>query len=1215
MVLRVNIKSRYQVKIASVRSTARFITNVIIMVVFHILDAIAQDEEETLQTEETREVIFQSEGEVETDDEYEQRRTPQKKMSGNMEKMSMVIHLFGVTPEGESIRTTVYGFEPYFYVQMPNDSKATLADFTKKLHSRLKLKHLSPSIVKVSTVQKKVLYGYTADRKYPFAKLSVASLGAFRMLRGMFIKYETSEPCFSLGNGGPPLDIFDANLDPMIRFFHERNIDPCGWVEVSSTDDTQCQWDEISPLKKPPVPCAPFLIATWDIECYSESGNFPVAESGDPIIQIGVVLTRAGVHEKFIFVRGSCDPVPGATVISKATEKDMLVAWAEFMNERNPDILVGYNIFGFDERYLYKRAEKLGVDLDGLSRLNDLGSTVKLDEKFLSSSALGDNFLYTWSAHGHVQIDLYHYVRRGYNLPSYKLDSVCQHFMSGKMQGVDLSTPGKWLIKTKTTGDIIPGRYIVLLDETGDVTVDKLKVLEIQAGKGIIVDAPEDEAFDLGDAVKWAVVKDDVSPADIFRLDRGSSADRARVAAYCIQDCDLTYELYKKLDVFNNAMAMANTCPVPVSYIFMRGQGIKAESLIYKECLASGQLIKILGNPKNKVDESYEGAIVLDPVPGFYFDAPVGVADFASLYPSTIESENISHDSLVWTKDFDCSGKFLRYRFGVDTGPCSCAAGDACGTMKDGKYIHHVNLRTKEEIAFIATLDEKKKRLHELAEQHLQSSYFVGKTHGYKAGQPISTVPGVCYTDIDFDIWGPHPEDDMKKNPRKVITGRRVCRYAQMPGNAKGTLPTIVQKLLAARKAKRKEAEKESDPFRKALLDAEQLAYKLTANSLYGQLGSATFKIRLQDLAASVTAYGRKQILFARDVILEFYEKSRIVYGDTDSLFVAFNSQLKNPTEVEILKETIHLTEEAGKLVTKALKSPHDFEYDKTFYPFIIFSKKRYVGNKYEEDPEHFTQTSMGIVLKRRDNATVVKTIYGGAIKILLNKRDIPGATQFVKEKTRELVDGRMSMNQLIISKSLRAEYKTATLPAHKQLADRMAARDPGNAPTSGERIPYVYISAPVGQVESKLQGDHIEHPAYVKEKGLKLDAKYYIQRQLLNPVAQLFSLCLTQMPGYKGDLASIDAETAAGRILFDDALNQCDKSSQREFASRFGMTVKAPAAMPQRALAVVPAPAPAPAPAPKQIKLDRFLADKAYVEARKQPKRAVKEKKIDVNA
>ena len=71
--------------------------------------------------------------------------------------------------------------------------------------------------------------------------------------------------------------------------------------------------------------------------------------------------------------------------------------------------------------------------------------------------------------------------------------------------------------------------------------------------------------------------------------------------------------------------------------------------------------------------------------------------------------------------------------------------------------------------------------------------------------------------------------------------------------------------------AKRKEKAKETDPARQALLEAEQLAYKLTANSLYGQLGSGTFKVRLQHLAASVTAYGRKQIMFAKDVIDEFY--------------------------------------------------------------------------------------------------------------------------------------------------------------------------------------------------------------------------------------------------------------------------------------------------------------------------------------------------------
>jgi DNA polymerase elongation subunit (family B) len=1098
------------------------------MVVFHILDAFTQDEEELNRNETTREIAYESEGEVVSDAEFS---GTVRKSSGyaNLEKKAMVIHLFGVTAEGRSMRADVYGFQPYFYVEVP---RARRSEFTSRINENKILK----KAVTVSFVEKKVLYGYTGGKLFHFAKLTMTSLAAFRYVRGQFMKYETSEPTFALKRSEPALGVYDANLDPMLRFFHERSVSPCGWVEIPGDVDsdglTSCEWDSVSPCEKPPLPCSPFLIAVWDIECYSASGNFPVAEAGDPIIQIGMVLVQAGrPTEKIIFVRGTCDEIPGVTVVAKPTEIEVLTAWAAFMSERNPDILVGYNIFGFDERYLWQRAEKLGVDLDCLTRLLDCGKTVSLEEKRLSSSALGDNFLYMWSAHGRVQIDLYHYVKRSFSLGSYKLDSVCQHFMSGKLQGV-VKEGSTWILKTKSTKDVIAGRYVVLLDETGDVAVDKLKVVEIQPGVAVVVEAPMDEveAEDIASAVKWAVVKDDVSPADIFRLDRGSAADRARVAAYCIQDCDLTYELYKKLDVFNNAMAMANTCPVPVSYIFTRGQGIKAESLIYKECLASGQLIKVLPNPnRNGESESYEGAIVLDPEPGFYFDSPVGVADFASLYPSTIESENISHDSLIWVKDYDTRGNFLRFSFGSE------------------------------------------------------------EAEAYKTKQ-------TAFTDIDFDIWGPHPEDDHKANPRKIVLGRRVCRYAQ-EGVEKGTLPTIVRKLLAARKAKRKEAEKEPDPFRKALLDAEQLAYKLTANSLYGQLGSATFKIRLQHLAASVTAYGRKQILFARDVITEFYPGSQIVYGDTDSLFVNFNPRDASGvplTGQAALEATIHLTEEAGKLVTTALKPPHDFEYDKVFYPFIIFSKKRYVGNKYEEDPTQFTQTSMGIVLKRRDNASVVKTIYGGAIRILLNERNIGDAVRFVKEKTMEMVRGKMSLNQLTISKSLRADYKSVTLPAHKQLANRIAERDPGNAPASGDRIPYVYISAPVGQEASKLQGDRIEHPAFVKANKLSLDTKYYIQHQLLNPLAQLFSLCLSKMPGYRTEMASLDAETAAGNLLFHDALQECENATTRAFAKKFNLRVETRAPAPMTKGAGTKAPL---AKTSKQQTIDFYILDKMYLE------------------
>ena len=429
----------------------------------------------------------------------------------------------------------------------------------------------------------------------------------------------------------------------------------------------------------------------------------------------------------------------------------------------------------------------------------------------------------------------------------------------------------------------------------------------------------------------------------------------------------------------------------------------------------------------------------------------------------------------------------------------------------------------------------------------------------------------LAWADIEFDIWAPDP-NDKRKNPVKIKTGIRICRYIQQHNDVKGTLPDILLKLLAARKSKRKEAEKESDPFKKALLDAEQLAYKLTANSLYGQLGSYTFKVRLQHLAASTTAYGRKQILFAKDVIETFYGPNAhdprcsaiTVYGDTDSLFINFN--VRNPETKELLigkeaiEATIALTEESGKFVTRALKKPHDFEYDKVFYPFIILSKKRYVGNKYENSSISYKQTSMGIATKRRDYAAIVKNVYGGAIKILLNEKDITKAFNYVQTICNDLIDGKISTHQLLLTKSLKSEYKAPTPPAHRMLADRIAMRDPGNAPSSGSRLQYMYVLPPAGQIASKLQGDRIETPSYIKEHNLKIDYRYYIEHQILNPIIQLFGLFIDQLPGYnlpKNVLSSYEKEIYAGDLLFKKIFEKCDKQNIRNFATKFGYEVK----------------------------------------------------------
>ena len=211
---------------------------------------------------------------------------------------------------------------------------------------------------------------------------------------------------------------------------------------------------------------------------------------------------------------------------------------------------------------------------------------------------------------------------------------------------------------------------------------------------------------------------------------------------------------------------------------------------------------------------------------------------------------------------------------------------------------------------------------------------------------------------------------------------------------------------------------------------------------------------------------------------------------------------------------TIELAQEAGALATNMLKLPHDLEYEKTFWPFALLSKKRYVGMLYEFDVNKCKRKSMGIVLKRRDNAPIVKDIYGGLIEILMKKQDIEESLLFIRQSIQDMIDEKVPMRKLIITKSLRGFYKNPRTIAHKVLADRMGKRDPGNKPSVGTRIPFAYI-----QTEGKrLQGDKIEHPDYIKKMNLKLDYSIYITNQIMKPIIQVFALpyVLDNIPAFK---------------------------------------------------------------------------------------------------
>ena len=276
-----------------------------------------------------------------------------------------------------------------------------------------------------------------------------------------------------------------------------------------------------------------------------------------------------------------------------------------------------------------------------------------------------------------------------------------------------------------------------------------------------------------------------------------------------------------------------------------------------------------------------------------------------------------------------------------------------------------------------------------------------------------------------------------------------------------------------------------------------------------------------------------------------------LIVHNTDSVFFTFNLQTPDGKPIrgkEALEITIEIAQEAGHLASKFLKGPHDLEYEKTFMPFCLLSKKRYVGMLYETDPNKGKRKEMGIVLKRRDNAPIVKDIYGGIIDILMKKQNIQEAIDFLRSCLQNIVDEKYAMDKLIITKSLRSGYKNPQSIAHKVLADRITARDPGNKPSSGDRIPFVYIAT---SNKKALQGEKIETPTFITENRLKIDYSFYITNQIMKPVQQVFALVLEKIWEMNKKLPKIQQYKKNVELMRREYFDDLDKFQDKLEAMR----------------------------------------------------------------
>jgi DNA polymerase I len=316
------------------------------------------------------------------------------------------------------------------------------------------------------------------------------------------------------------------------------------------------------------------------------------------------------------------------------------------------------------------------------------------------------------------------------------------------------------------------------------------------------------------------------------------------------------------------------------------------------------------------------------------------------------------------------------------------------------------------------------------------------------------------------------------------------------PNVFRGILPSLVDEMLSARVAVKKQAELETDPETKRILKAKNLALKDLSNSLYGYTGYVRSRLYLIDIANTITALGRDTINKTKELIEKNFQV-KVIYADTDSVFIKINTPINSLEEAEALGKKI------SSFVTSNLIGL-ELKFEKIFKTLLIESKKRYAGWAFEKDRDRWVDRMemKGIETVRRDWCLLVSQTMSDVLITILKEKDIKKASKHVREVINDLARGKIPVEKLSVVKGITKSLESYDgIQPHVELAKKMALRDKTRS-LVGERLEYVIVKG------NQLISKRAEDPEFVKEKGLEIDSEYYVYNQLLPPLERIFEAC-----------------------------------------------------------------------------------------------------------
>lgn len=396
------------------------------------------------------------------------------------------------------------------------------------------------------------------------------------------------------------LEVSDDIASPLIKFFGERDLAPCTWLQIDGTPLSPGSYSKtsiceveysivytgVTKMNPQPAKIPNFTRLTYDIECYG-SNEFGLPKSWkvtDEIIDISVDLTdMEGTYiENHQFCQAFVKPIEGSILHPYSNEKDLLAAFLSFLHQKDPDILETYNGFGFDNPYIHYRYSRYFEYYGKLGRSAMHESTWKDKGNKTGGYSSKTSFFYNNDQRirmpGRFDLDLYNIIKKeeGRRLKRNTLSAVAKHILGKDKLDMDF--------------------------REGFEAFRNHKAM------------PQDEHWQ--EKMRYFLT-------------------------YAKMDTELTREIVTKKRTIPNLFMNSSNFGIPPFQLYIGGQQQKLVALIHKEAFKLGITLN-----KRKADYvDYGGGVVEHPVPGYYKE--VFVVDFAGMYPSIMLDKNICLSTFI----------------------------------------------------------------------------------------------------------------------------------------------------------------------------------------------------------------------------------------------------------------------------------------------------------------------------------------------------------------------------------------------------------------------------------------------------------------------------------------------------------------------------------------------------------------------------------------